>query len=102
MTSYREGANRRRNARQAKPADAPVPHQSGKNTKRWCRGKVGVEHMPKCVPYKGTSAPEYAKTWRELVCTRCGKQLACWIPILWMRGDGTAFARGTKPAWVDS
>lgn len=27
-------------------AGESVPHRSRKNTRRWCRGKVGVEHRP--------------------------------------------------------
>lgn len=39
-----EGANRRRNFRQAHDGPEMPAHQSNKDTKRWCRGVVRREH----------------------------------------------------------
>lgn len=50
-----------------------------KDRKRWCRGKVGVEHDPHWVLYddlKHYNSP-WAKDrqWRVNVCKNCGKEL---------------------------
>ncbi len=65
-----------------------------KNTRKWCRGKVGIEHMPKCFAYghgRGAALGIFAD-WRTLVCTTCGKRLDSWCP--WQRET-----RPTPP-WV--
>lgn len=61
-----------------------------KNTKRWCRGKVGVEHTPEVVlnrwgyrPERCCAAPDWmTQLWRspwrcfhQRRCTTCGKIL---------------------------
>lgn len=97
-SSYRESANRRRDIRQAKPLDAATKGAAKKDTKRWCRGKVGVEHKPVCVPYR-TDKPEpnadrwSSHKWRILQCETCGRKLDYWYPFGADRHD--------KPAWVD-
>lgn len=50
------------------------PRQAGwrsrKNTKRWCKGKVGVEHEWEHITPKNDISP-----WRKMdVCKNCGKQ----------------------------
>jgi hypothetical protein len=73
-----------------------LPHKSRKNTRRWCKGKVGREHSPvvqhqkerngwrkawTCGPRKwGISAGRWG-CWHEEVCTTCGKVLR------WTLGD---------------
>lgn len=55
-------------------ADAPdMPrYRARKDRKRWCRGKVGVEHVPKVV---------MSKTW-VYVLTRDGKERGCrWLSM---------------------
>jgi hypothetical protein len=95
MSDWRESANKRRNARQARLPIRP-PSVSRRDTKKWCRGKVGVEHKSYCVSYndlKNTRAT-YADEWKVLICTACGKQLAHWWPSVF---------RPTKeqaPDWV--
>lgn len=78
--------------------------QSGrsKNTRRWCRGKIGRDHQTKCVKYNDVKRTNLAtlenstsRYWRILICTVCGKELENYWP--WK-------ARGFKdkpaPAWV--
>lgn len=66
--------------------DTPVRRRSKKDTKKWCKGKVGVEHdyqlAPnhhnfKCQPHR-TYLPNGEKVdewWcnHETRCTKCGK-----------------------------
>lgn len=70
-----------------------------KDKKRWCKGKVGVEHTPVCMPYRkhhGLAVLDGAmKNWRELVCSRCGKVLDYYYPFNRSRGK-------KKPDWVTS
>jgi len=72
--------------------DKPTPHRSSKDTKRWCKGKHGVEHTPECMSFRPSYMPSTAEPWRELVCTACGKKLATWYPFMW-KGE-------EKPEWV--
>ena len=68
---------------------------SKKDTKRWCRGKVGVEHQPECYRYSDLrpSLPVRSsqERWRILACKVCGKHLAHFYP----------FMEKQPPAWVD-
>lgn len=66
-------------------------HQSKKDTKKWCKGKVGVEHKPKCMVFS-----EMLDNSRALVCTECGKRLAVYLPIPWITSE-----EDTKPDWVN-
>lgn len=91
MSEWRVGAARRRDARNTRsPAEVPkgAAANAKKNTKRWCRGKVGVEHKPKCVDYAetkfigdGHSLKRLYTGWKLLVCTECGRELAKHWPI---------------------
>ena len=69
-----------------------------KDKKRWCKGKVGVEHTPACMPYKhrypSTVMGGAQTRWRELVCTKCGKILDYYYPF--------KSSKKPKPAWVTS
>ena len=69
-----------------------------KDKKRWCKGKVGVEHQGVCMPYKSPTLDALGafgyEQCRQLVCSRCGKVL-----------DSYFFVKGhkrKKPAWVTS
>jgi hypothetical protein len=77
------------------PASPEVPkHQSKKNTRKWCKGKVGVLHQPKWrawtkLPYRGKVDDS---TSLEFVCERCGKSLDFWVA--W-QGLDSAYERPT-------
>jgi hypothetical protein len=101
MSDWKEGANKRRDERHTKSPDEPdkgTPKISKKkkDTKKWCKGKVGVEHQLKCYDYdelknKNTNlVGSYAKNWKVLSCTICGKQIETFIP----RNNNS------KPDWV--
>jgi hypothetical protein len=55
-----------------------------KNTRRWCRGKVGVEHVLEWLPYDTVKnhVPGHPglfarrRLWRIQICTVCRKELA--------------------------
>ena len=93
MSDWKEGAARRRDARNTKDPVNRAPGGSNRDTKRWCRGKVGVEHTAECRVYVETKGlaglmGSALKRWRVLVCTTCGKELATWL------------GRGERPGWV--
>lgn len=53
--------------------EAPAPHRSRKDTKRWCKGKVGREHAYRWIlsPIRfGTQPP----SWWEELCETCGRK----------------------------
>lgn len=72
-------------------ASAPeVPrHRSRKDRKRWCRGKVGVEHVPETVLrarryvwsdggpacFRPEWNPERWHCWHRIRCASCGRTL---------------------------
>lgn len=84
MSAWKERAIARRDERQTKVQSVRPPAPSKKNTKKWCRGKVGREHKPVCVPYdeweNRPEGSEFAKDWKLLVCSECEKQLDYWWP----------------------
>ena len=90
MSERKQNAAKRRDIRNEKAPDAaPKTRSRGKNTKKWCRGKVGVEHKPKCVDYIDTKQLQargarlmlgLRNGWKLLICTECGKELAYYMP----------------------
>ena len=58
--------------------DEPRPRRQRADRRRWCRGKVGVEHELVCMTYeqaKGAPGRTRKENERFLVCRRCGKEL---------------------------
>lgn len=90
MSDWKRAAAARRDARAAKdPEPARARTARGKNSKRWCRGKVGKEHTPKCMKCGDVKRWGFSGlTWRVLVCTTCGRELEIW------------WGRKPKPEWV--
>lgn len=79
------------------PEDHPkiVKPKSKKDTKKWCKGKVGREHVPELTKQSWandrTCAPPErwmlqlmpTRNWRcyhQWVCANCGKVLDRWLP----------------------
>lgn len=72
--------------------DEPRPSHQRSDRRRWCRGKVGVEHELVCMTYqeaKGALGRFRLASERFLVCKVCGKELENY------RGY-----EKIKPAWV--
>lgn len=91
MSDWKASAIKRRDER---ATIGPEEEQAGgkahpKDRRRWCRGKVGVEHTPVCMPHK------HVQKWRELVCNTCGKVLDYWYPFGSRKNN-------PKPDWVTS
>jgi hypothetical protein len=89
----------RKAARQTLVDDAPktrsVPNK--RNTKLWCKGKVGVEHKPVVGTWraaKNWSGPNIFHGGLIQYCSECGKEIAQFLP---MRGS----ARPT-PEWAEA
>ncbi len=104
MSEWKQEAAVRRAIRAVKDPKvdgAPRAKPAKKDTRRWCRGKPGVEHMLKCMDFhrdKGMNArPEPDESisagWKVLSCTVCGKELERWFPMF--KGE-----RKSPPAWV--
>lgn len=96
MSDWKAGASKRRDERQAKPVEERAASVRRRDRRRWCRGKMGVEHKPACMPAKtmAFAGSTLFAGWRELVCTVCGKRLATYMPPY----DGREHV---KPPWVD-
>jgi hypothetical protein len=89
MSDWKRGAAERRDERHTAVDDTPRPVAGRKDCKRWCRGKVGVEHKPVC-----HKRPEsYLSEWRELRCEVCGRRLDYWT--------GPKWSNKPRPPWVD-
>ena len=87
-SDWKESGIKRRDERATKISDKPkgslkAPAKK-KDTKRWCRGKEGVEHKAEC------QAHPVLKAYKELICTSCGKHLDIYHPRY----------KTTKPDWV--
>lgn len=72
------------------------PRQQKKDTKKWCRGKIGREHEGECKMYdelkQANHGPRdygYMSRCRVLICKKCGKHLESW----WG-------SKKDKPDWV--
>ncbi len=80
------GAAVRKATRQSPIDDTPrtrgVPNK--RNTKLWCKGKVGVEHKPAVKTWfelkNWQGAPTTWKGWLVLYCSECGKELQSYVP----------------------
>jgi hypothetical protein len=80
-SSWRGRAVHRRNERQTKLPDIRPPSASKKDTKKWCRGKVGKPHKPVCVDYAAHKNASWPRDgWKILVCSECKKELDHWWP----------------------
>lgn len=107
MSDWKEESIKRRDIRSTKGSDEHRKDSSinNKNTKKWCKGKVGREHKPVCMTYSEAKLPQaerdlkrkgvgiVGKTqsrYRYLVCTSCGKELAIYY----------GFGNEKKPDWV--
>lgn len=118
-TDWKKGAVDRRDARAAKdePVVRPSPRidlstrnnqaatilagrKAKKNTKKWCRGKVGTEHQTVCLVYseaKNTDPRlDFYHAWRMLACSVCGKELDSYHPLGFVGLEDRP-----KPEWVD-
>jgi hypothetical protein len=67
-SEWKQGSIERRDFRSSKSGPEVARKKSKKDTKKWCKGKVGVEHQLNRVPWKG--APNIADVDE---CTKCGK-----------------------------
>ncbi len=109
MSERKQGAAKRRDARATK-TDAPArPVAAKKNTKRWCKGKVGREHKLECMKAPtlmlGDPPRDMHEHDRVLACTVCGKQLASYFAprawrILTKGGVMKPWPFEPKPDWV--
>jgi hypothetical protein len=100
FSSWREGSAARRVERQA-PAAKDVPKTRGtRDTKRWCRGRLGVEHRAvvktRSELGKDTWSRDHLKPlrrqWLIRFCTVCGKEIDHYYPF------GTMIDR--PPPWA--
>lgn len=85
MSEWKQDAARRRDARATKTDGEPKP-RSKKNTRKWCKGVTGREHV--LVIQKDPRwnwACENGRTWwpcaHQEVCETCGKVLRWNIPV---------------------
>jgi hypothetical protein len=105
MSDYKEEEAKFKYNKQA-PLEEEIPKKAPtskkKDTKKWCKGKVGREHKGVCMTYdeaKGgrfTSANgffgDFNARSRYLICIVCGKELSCYYPS---KNDTKP-----KPDWV--
>lgn len=51
----------------------PMPHRSNRNTKKWCRGKPGIQHNYTWMLWSEYKKLSYLKDWDIEVCYNCNK-----------------------------
>lgn len=99
FSSWREGSAARRDTRQA-PAPLTANTRSVPNkrdTKRWCKGKVGVEHKL-VVKTRRELGKEHYRSPDKMpslcrYCEACGREFDWYHP--WFKAD-----RQNPPQWV--
>ncbi len=98
IRTEKETAASRRDMRNAKDAIRPTS-VGRRGKKRWCKGKPGVEHAPRCMNYdevKGIRSDEKIRArhpgWKLLVCATCGKELDFFFPL--------GVQKRNPPGWV--
>lgn len=87
--SWRASGIKRRDKRHAKEApEIEKPKSATKNTKRWCLGKVGREHVMKWEPFRrlGFAIRDKYKSYVHK-CQKCGKELDRWYDFSWTKPD---------------
>lgn len=77
-SDWKESNIKHRDSKQVK--DNPeVKHPGKKNTKKWCKGRVGREHVVKTVPMAEVwtwISPTSQWNWGTIdICTVCKKQI---------------------------
>lgn len=93
-SSWRGRAVHRRNERQTAAPEIRAPSGSKKDTKKWCRGKVGTPHKAVCKTFGELKNQRWSRDteWKVLVCSDCEKVLERWFPTPWRPRK--------EPAWV--
>ena len=74
MSEWKEGSAQRRDRRHTKD-DITTPHRSSKNTRKWCKGRVGVHHVTKEVVIFTGFMEIMGGVWCHEVCEVCGKNV---------------------------
>jgi hypothetical protein len=92
MSDHKEGAARRRDERHT-AVSIRAPGGSRKNTKRWCRGVTGREHVP--VGKLDSRLGSLKIKWYNHECKNCGRIMAYWI-------DWPKLKSREPPEWVKS
>jgi hypothetical protein len=71
--------------------DKEVPkHRSSKDTKRWCRGKLGTEHDYQYAEWR-LAGFRPGVVYSHLVCTQCGKHGNAYVGLGWGGNHGPGF-----------
>ena len=50
---------------------------NSKDTRKWCKGRVGIEHDPRWVDFHEakTGRTDFRSKWELQICANCGKHL---------------------------
>lgn len=84
MEDWKARANKRRDERHTKTPETNRPTPAKKNTKKWCKGKVGREHQTRVMSgeeknrsFQHVDGSKFVsmKNWKFLICIVCGKEL---------------------------
>ena len=108
MGDYKKSAIDRNDERHTKIPDEEVNNKpsKSKNKKKWCKGKIGVEHDAVCLKYRDVhKTPEESPAsgiantniWRILCCKKCGKNIDYYYPMTW---SNHFLKEEKKPDWV--
>lgn len=91
MSDWKESSTKRRDVRQGGGPDPRPVGGSKKDTKRWCKGKSGVEHTLVARDYTevkhagkflfGARQRNIYEGWKILLCSDCGKEFETYAPM---------------------
>lgn len=87
-SEWKKSGVKRRDTRNTKIPEEILKYKPRKKTRKWCRGKTGVAHKPKCTD---------DRIGKLLICERCGKHLERWLgSSSWLSFGITS----KQPDWV--
>jgi hypothetical protein len=83
---YERAKNERKWRKELELEENPRRPKAKKNTKRWCRGKEGREHVPMLMMRRWGLPCDFRPSWRDQsknvwrcnhneICSTCGKQI---------------------------
>lgn len=78
-TSWKAGGIIRRDIRNTKSGPEVEKLHGNKNTRKWCKGKIGVSHVNKWV-----KRSDLSECWNHR-CQKCGKIFELWFKSEWFK-----------------
>ncbi len=95
-SDWKAGGLKKRDAQHTKTEETSPGRGKKKDTKRWCKGKVGRVHIPGCrKEYMTLSHDKQLFLGYQKFCITCGKELD-----FWRGGKSWLGTKKPRPDWA--